>query len=609
MSRIVGIDLGTTNCCIAVMDGSKPKVLANKFGYNTTPSVIAITDEGNRVVGQIAVRQTITNPEHTVYGAKRLMGRTWGSEEVDHAVEHSSFRIVEGPNGDIRIILHGRRYSVPELGAVLLQEMRIIAEDFLGAQVDRAVVTVPAYFNDTQRQAVRDAGTIAGLDVVRILNEPTAAALAYGYGTQGPKTIAVYDLGGGTFDISIVRIDTEGEFHVISTTGDSYLGGEDFDERLMDTLMERFMAEHGVNLAESPISLARVRQAAQKAKADLSTLTQVDINLPFIVSSGPTGPLSLDYTLKREELERITSDLVTRTLQICEVGLKFAEMRPSEIDEVILVGGMTRMPAVQRACGEFFETEPKKGVHPDEVVALGAAIAGHAIGEGTDDVKLHDVTAHSLGIMTAGGGCDPLIMANTQVPIDTREIFGTSRDRQTTVKIVVLQGESERAAENYFLGRFALTGLREAPAGEVEIEVTFRIDEDGIFSVKARDIETGEERSIDVLASSGLSEEEIELMVADSAEYLALRRAEEAAERSRQSCEVLIEEMTRMLPEAQDKLSDNPMGQSGIRSAQRAVEKVRASLSAADAELLESHRELLERMRDMLHKVMERAGG
>jgi molecular chaperone DnaK len=609
MSRVVGIDLGTTNCCVAIMDGSRPRVIPNKHGYSTTPSVLAVTEDGSRVVGQIAVRQAITNPENTVHGAKRLMGRTWGSEEVEHARAHSAFEIAEGPHGDIRIVLHGRSYSVPELSAMFLQEMRVVAEEFVGEPVERAVVTVPAYFNDNQRQAVRDAGRIAGLEVVRILNEPTSAALAYGFGKAEPAVLAVYDLGGGTFDISIVRIDEQGEFHVVSTTGDSFLGGEDFDDRLMDFLIRAFERDYGIDLRSSPIAVQRVRQAAQKAKAELSSLTEVDVNLPFIVSDGPSGPLHMEYTITRDALEKITADLVTRTLQIVEIGLQYAQMRPEEIGEVILVGGMTRMPAVQRAVQEYFEKEPCKGVHPDEVVALGAAIAADALADGGDDLNLHDVTAHSLGIMTAGGLFDPLIAANTPVPTQMKEIFGTSRNGQTTVKIVVLQGESRTAADNDLLGRFSLTNLRVAPAGQIQIEVTFTIDVDGIFSVGAKDLETGEEKVIDVTASSGLSEQEIADMMEDSAEYLALRRAEEAAEGNRQACEVMIQRLHARLPEAEKKVAWAPTAAAAIQKARKAVEMVEGALDASDPQTLEKHLSLLGRVEAMIDKVMERTAG
>ena len=592
---------------MAVVDGEKPRVIPNKHGYSTTPSVVAITENGQRIVGQIAARQAVTNPEQTVQGAKRLLGRPFNSDEVRHTAAHASYKIVPGPNGDIRIVLNGKQHSVPELAAMFLQEMRIVAEDFTTSRVERAVVTVPAYFTDAQRQAVRDAGTIAGLDVVRILNEPTAAALAYGFGSSEPKTLAVYDLGGGTFDISIVRIDHEGDFHVIATTGDSFLGGEDFDERLMDFLMSAFQRDNSIDLRESPIALQRVRQAAQKAKAELSTVTQADVSLPFIISSGETGPRHLEYTVTRRQFERLTADLVTRTLQICEAGLQYAEMRPEEIDEVVLVGGMTRMPAVQAAVEGYFGQPACKGVHPDEVVALGAALAGYAIQE-DHDPGLHDVTAHSLGIMTAGGGFDPLIPAMEPVPTRVQEDFTTSRDEQTTVKIVVLQGESERAADNTALGRFALTQLRPAPAGEVRIRVSFTIDEDGIFSVGARDLETGEEKTIDVLASSGLSEQEIESMMADSAEYLAFRRAEESKEDHFQGCTRLIRKLKELLPEAELKMSWTPVGAGAVEKARKAVQRVEKDLESVDSETLAKRHALLVRVEQMILRALEKAG-
>ncbi len=608
MSRIVGIDLGTTNCCVAVVDGDRPRVIPNKHGYNTTPSVLAIQEDGTRVVGQIAVRQAITNPHHTVYGIKRLMGRPFDSEEVEHARAHCSFEIIAGPSGDARIRLHDKEHSVAELSAMFLQEMRVVAEDFTHDRVDRAVVTVPAYFNDNQRQAVRDAGRVAGLDVVRILNEPTAAALAYGFGQATARTLAVYDLGGGTFDISIVYIDEEGEFHVVATTGDSYLGGEDFDERLMDFVIAAFHRDHGVDLREHPVSLTRVRQAVQKAKADLSSVTSVDINLPFIVSNPSTGPLNLDYTITREQLESITADLVTRTLQICEVGLRYAEMQPEQVDEVVLVGGMTRMPAIQRAVEDYFGRPPCKGVHPDEVVALGAAILAHAIETESEDVALHDVTAHSLGIMTAGGGFDALIPANTPVPTKVQEIFRTSRDGQTVVKIVVLQGESDKAADCAALGRFALAGLRAAGAGQVEVQVTFSIDDDGIFSVGAKDLETGEEKVIDVLASSGLTDEEVDRMMADSTEYFAYRRAQESPETNEDECLQLIARLHALLPEAEKKMAWTPVGANAVENARKAVQLVEGRLEGSTPETQAKHIALLSRVEVMLEKAMSKAG-
>lgn len=604
MSRIVGIDLGTTNCCVAVIDGFKPHVIPNKHGYNTTPSVLAVTEDGSRVVGQIAVRQAITNPENTVYGAKRLMGRIWGSEEVEHARQHSSFDIREGPRGDLRILLAGREHSVPELSAMFLQEMRVVAEDFLGEAVDRAVVTVPAYFNDNQRQAVRDAGRIAGLDVVRILNEPTAAALAYGFGKTEPKTLAVYDLGGGTFDISIVRIDEAGEFHVVSTTGDSFLGGEDFDERLMDFLMAAFERDHGVNLRDAAISLQRVRQAAQKAKADLSSLDRVDLNLPFIVSSGPDGPLHLEYEVTREQLEQLTADLVTRTLQICEVGLQYAQMAPSDVDEVVLVGGMTRMPAIQRAVAGYFEREPCKGVHPDEVVALGAAIQGAALVDESHDMVLLDVTPHTLGIMVVGGYFEELIPQNSTVPTSRSKIFTTVRENQTAVKILVMQGESRRADENELLGEFILTGLRRAQAGQVEVEVTFEINADGIVSVHAKDLETGKAQSITVTSTSGLTQDELEDMMNDARDYAVTRRADEEHEKAKQEAETLIAEIEKLFPKVEEVVAGSDFGRDAIEKARAVVERAQQLMEQGDTQALKEQIDALARTQRMFKGVV-----
>jgi molecular chaperone DnaK len=506
MPRVLGIDLGTTNCCAAIVDGTRARVLYNKAGYKTTPSVVAITEDGKRLVGQLAVRQQVTNPQHTVYAAKRLIGRSWDSPQVQHAMKVCSYNIVQGPNSDVRIELRDRRYSIPEISAMLLQEMRILAEDQLQEPVEHAVVTVPAYFNDNQRQAVRDAGRIAGLEVLRILNEPTAAAIAYGHTRDQAKTIVVYDMGGGTFDVSVVHVDPKSGYDVIATTGDSYLGGEDFDNRIVEWMIESLRETSGTDATESPLALARMRQAAQKAKCELSDVAVAEIQLPFLMT-GPRGPVHLEMTLRREELETMTGDFVTRSLAICEKALRLAELRVKDVEEVVLVGGMTRMPAVQRAVQEFFEREPSRGVHPDEVVAVGAALHGQQLlsreASGSAAVPLHDVTAHALGIMTAGGAFDTVIPANTTVPVRIGNIFSTSRDFQEQVKIVVLQGESDKAAENEFLGQFALTGLRRARAGEVEVEVVFEIDDDGIFRVAAIDRETGEAQTIEVLAQSG----------------------------------------------------------------------------------------------------------
>jgi molecular chaperone DnaK len=597
---VIGIDLGTTNCCVAVLSGFSSTVISNRQGYKTTPSIIAITENDDRLVGQRAARQQVTNPEHTVFGTKRLLGRRWESKEVQHAKKHAPFEIIEGPHDDVRVVIRGRQYSVPELSAMLLQEMRVIAEEYLGERVERAVVTVPAYFNESQRQAVRDAGLIAGLDVIRILNEPTSAALAYGFGKGDDLTIAVYDLGGGTFDVSIVKISADGTFDVVATMGDSYLGGEDFDRRLVEWLARGFEAEHEVDLRKSPEALARLKEAAQRAKCELSDVTEVDIKLPFIAATDEGVPLHMDYTVTRETLEKLTSDLVTRTLAICELAFHTAEISSNDIAEVILVGGMTRMPAVQFAVAEFFGKDPCKGVHPDEVVALGAAIQGAALSEVITDVTLNDVTAHSLGVMTYGDGFDVLIHANTPLPVEVPADFTTSKDMQDTVKIVVLQGESEHASENTLLGQFTLTGLRPAPAGDVDIEVSFRIDENGLLAVTARDRDTGEEKQIEVTASTGLTRAEIQSMMEDSAAFLAERRDEERVERVRQTGETVLAELARLVPRARGEVSPT-----FVASAEEALERGRSWLAMNDVESLASELDAFEALREELERMLE----
>ena len=606
MPHVIGIDLGTTNCCVAVVDGARPVVLSNRAGYPTTPSVIAVTEDGRRLVGQLAVRQAVTNPRHTVHASKRLIGRSFDSPQVQAALERAAYELVEGPNRDVRVMLRGRAHSIPELSAMLLQEMRLIAEDRLGEPVERAVVTVPAYFNDNQRQAVRDAGRIAGLEVIRILNEPTAAALAHGFDRNDARTLAVFDLGGGTFDVSIVRVGPEVGFDVVATTGDSYLGGEDFDDRIVEWLVERVAEQHGVELRGLPTVMQRLREAAQKAKAELSELTETDIGLPFLATTPAGLPVHLEATLSRSQLEQMTADLVTRSLHICERALRLAELRVGDVDEVILVGGMTRMPAIQHAVAEFFEREPCRGVHPDEVVALGAALAAYQVQ--TDGrsgmLPLRDVTAHSLGIMVAGGLFEGLIPANTTVPTRTSAVFATSRDGQETVKIVVLQGESPVAVENEFLGQFALTGLRPAPAGTVEVEVLFEIDVDGIFRVAARDRETGEARQIQVLAQSGIQAEDLERMMVESADYLAERRREEADERARQGLEVALAEFEALLPEAEARLERTTVAPATLTKARMTAERVRQGARVSTSGALLSDVEELRGVTEALRRVL-----
>jgi len=601
--RVIGIDLGTTNCCVATVEDGRARVLPNKAGYPTTPSVIAFTEDGRRLVGQLAVRQQITNPEHTVFASKRLIGRAWNSPQVQHAAGVFPYRLVEGPNGDVRAEIRGRSYTMSELAALLLQEMRVIAEEQLGEPVDRAVVTVPAYFNDNQRQAVRDAGQIAGLDVIRILNEPTAAAIAYGVGQTRERTIVVYDMGGGTFDVSVVRVDPSQGFDVIATTGDSYLGGEDFDNRIVDWLLEKTDAD-GLDLRSSPLALSRLRQAAQRAKCELSEVPSTDLQLPFL-EQGPSGPYHLERQLHQRDLEHMTADLVTRSLAICEKAMRLAGIGIQHIDEVVLVGGQTRMPTIQRSVAAFFEREPSRGVHPDEAVAVGAAILGDELVRGAGKA-LHDVTAHSLGIMTAGARFDPVIPANTPVPTRIANVFATRRDDQDTVKIVVLQGESEDARENEFLSQFALTGLRKAKAGEVEIDVVFQVDEDGIFRVAAVDRETGAAQAIEVLAQSGLEEHEIRAMMTDASEYLAERRAAEKAERDRQGIGALLSDLDRLLPQAEEKVAGTPVAAAAIVKARRAIEQVRGKVGAASNEELGQNLATLERLSGMLKQVLAR---
>src|SRR5690554_2262863 len=531
MERIIGIDLGTTNSCVAIVEGGTPQVIPNKGGYKTTPSVVAITESGRRLVGQMAKRQAITNARHTVYASKRLIGRKWNSSEVRHCIETCPYEIVQGPHEDVRIKLRDKEYSLPELSSIVLQEMKLVAQEFLGEEPTKAVVTVPAYFNDNQRTATRDAGRIAGLDIVRIINEPTAAALAYGFGKNLDATVAIYDLGGGTFDISILDIH-EGVFDVLSTAGDTFLGGEDFDARIIEHLAFEFAREHKVDLRKDEMALQRLRDAAEKARIELSSKPETEISLPFIHSRDDGEALHLQTALTRDAFEELVIDLVQRTIKICQATLQESGLEIDDIDDVILVGGMTRMPRIQQAVRDYFGKAPSKQVHPDEAVALGAAVQGAALIEGSSDVLLLDVTLHSLGIMVHGGGFEVLIEANATIPTSHGHIFTTVRENQTSVKIIVLQGESPNAEENEMLGEFVLSGLRRAPAGEVEVEVAFEISADGIVSVQARDLETGKEQSITVTATSGLTEEEIQNMIEENQDYLVELKRDEEVERA-----------------------------------------------------------------------------
>ena len=607
MDKVIGIDLGTTNSCVAVVENGVPVVIPNRGGYKTTPSMVAITEAGKRLVGHIAKRQAVTNAENTVYAAKRLIGRKWASPQVKNAVLSCPYRIVEGPHGDARIQLRDKVYSVPEISAMILQEMKTIATDYLGADVQKAVVTVPAYFNDGQRQATKDAGAIAGLDVIRIINEPTAGALAYGFGKSVDRTVAVYDLGGGTFDISIMEISSSGVFKVISTAGDTFLGGEDFDSRIIDLLVQGFNDEHGIDLRQDRMALQRLKDASEKAKCELSSVVETEVNLPFVISSVRNEALHLQRLLTRNQLNELCADLVQRTIDICHATLEEAGLERSEIEDVILVGGLTRMPAVQSAVAKFFAREPSKGVHPDEVVALGAAIQGSALLDDEPEMILLDVTPHTLGITVVGGYVEELIPQNTTVPTSRSKAFTTVRDNQTAVKILVVQGESRRADENDLLGEFVLTGLRRAPAGQVEIEVTFEINADGIVSVHAKDIETGLQQSITVTATSGLTQDEIKEMMHDSKEFAVTRRQSDEMESAKQEAEKLIADIERLFPEVEKVVSGSDFGRDAIDKARSVVETARQHIQTGDVTSLREQIEALARTLRMFKGVVGKA--
>jgi len=529
MGKVLGIDLGTTNSCMAVMEGGEPVVIPNAEGGRTTPSVVAITKTGERLVGQVAKRQAITNPENTIYSIKRFMGRKFDDPEVQRTMKLVPYKVVPAPNGDVRVVMGGREYSPQEISAMILQKLKADAEAYLGEKITEAVITVPAYFNDAQRQATKDAGKIAGLEVLRIINEPTAASLAYGLDKKKDERIAVYDLGGGTFDISILEIG-DGTFQVISTNGDTHLGGDDFDQRIIDWLIEEFKKQEGIALRNDRQALQRLKSEAEKAKIELSTVQQTEINLPFITADA-SGPKHLNMVLTRAKLEQLCADLIERTLEPVKRALEDAKLKPSDIDEVVLVGGQTRMPAIQRLVAEFFGKEPHKGVNPDEVVAIGAAIQAGVLKGEVKDVLLLDVTPLTLGIETLGGVMTPIIPRNTTIPTSKSQIFSTAADNQTSVEIHVLQGERPMAADNKSLARFILDGIPPAPRGVPQIEVTFDIDANGIVNVSARDKATGREQKVTIQPSSGLTKEEIERMQREAEMYAEEdRRKRELAE-------------------------------------------------------------------------------
>jgi molecular chaperone DnaK len=519
MGKIIGIDLGTTNSCVAVMEGGSPKVIENSEGDRTTPSIVAFTKDGEVLVGQSAKRQAVTNPNNTLYAVKRLIGRKFDDAEVQKDIEMVPYKIIKADNGDAWVDVDGKKMAPPEISARVLQKMKKTAEDYLGEEVTEAVITVPAYFNDSQRQATKDAGKIAGLEVKRIINEPTAAALAFGMDKkQGDRKIAVYDLGGGTFDISIIEIaeiDGEHQIEVLSTNGDTFLGGEDFDLRVIDYLVEAFKKDQGIDLKGDPLAMQRLKEAAEKAKIELSSSSQTDVNLPYVTADA-SGPKHMNVNLTRAKLESLVEELIARSIEPCKIALKDAGVSAAEIDDVILVGGQSRMPKVQEAVKEFFGKDPRKDVNPDEAVAAGASIQGGVLGGDVKDVLLLDVTPLSLGIETLGGVMTKLIEKNTTIPTKANQVFSTADDNQSAVTVHVLQGEREQAAANKSLGRFDLSDIPPAPRGVPQIEVTFDIDANGILNVSAKDKGTGKEQSIVIKASSGLSDDEVEKMVKDA---------------------------------------------------------------------------------------------
>ena len=556
MAKIIGIDLGTTNSVVAVMEGGEPTVITGSEGSRLCPSVVAVnTKTGERVVGQVARRQAITNSENTIFSIKRFMGRKFNDPQVQRAREILPYKITEAPNGDVRVNMGGKEYSPPEISAMVLQKLKADAEAYLGGAVTQAVITVPAYFNDSQRQATKDAGKIAGLEVLRIINEPTASSLAYGLDKNVEQTIAVYDLGGGTFDISILDVG-EGVFEVKSTNGDTFLGGDDFDQRVIDWIADEYQKDQGIDLRQDKMALQRLKEAAEKAKIELSSVMQTEINLPFITADA-SGPKHLNMTLTRAKLEQLVSDLIERSIGPCKLALEDAKLKPSDIDEVILVGGQIRMPAVQEAVRGFFGREPHKGVNPDEVVAVGAAIQAGVLGGEVKDVLLLDVTPLSLSIETLGGVATSLIERNTTIPTKKSQIFSTAADLQTSVEIKVVQGERPMAADNKLLGNFILDGIPPAPRGIPQVEVTFDIDADGILNVSAQDKATGREQHITITASSGLREEEVERMVKEAEQHAAEDRQRKERVEARNMADSMIYQAEKILREQGDKVPGN----------------------------------------------------
>ena len=595
MAKVIGIDLGTTNSCVAIMEGGEPVVIANSEGSRTTPSVVGFPESGERLVGQIAKRQSITNPENTVFSIKRLMGRKYDTNEVKEAMKHLPYKIVPASNGDAHVSVRGKTYSPSEISAMILQKMRQTAEDYLGEKVTDAVITVPAYFNDSQRQATKDAGRIAGLNVLRIINEPTAAALAYGLDKKKDETVGVYDLGGGTFDISVLELG-EGVFEVKSTNGDTYLGGDDFDERIIKWLADEFMKDQGIDLRKDKMALQRLKEAAEKAKIELSNVMETEINLPFVTADA-SGPKHLLYKLSRAKLEQLVGDLVQKTIDPVKKALSDAGKTVDNINEMILVGGMTRMPRVIQTVKDYFKKDPHRGVNPDEVVAIGAGIQGAVLTGQVKDVLLLDVTPLSLGIETLGAVTTRIIERNTTIPTKKSQVFSTASDNQTAVSIHVVQGEREMAADNKTLGRFELVGIPPAPRGIPQVEVTFDIDANGIVHVMAKDLGTGKEQSIKITASSGMSKDEIDKAVKEAESHAAEDKRKREVADARNEADTLIYSVEKSIADYGSKLSDSERGdiQKALEEAKRvkdgqdieAIKKAVADLSKASHKLAE----------------------
>jgi molecular chaperone DnaK len=593
MSKIIGIDLGTTNSVVAVMEGSEAKVIPNAEGNRTTPSVVAFTKSGERLVGQVAKRQSVTNPKNTVFSIKRFMGRKY--DEVNEEMKMVPYQIERAENGDVRVNIDGKKYSPPEVSAMILGKLKQAAEDYLGEKVERAVITVPAYFNDSQRQATKDAGRIAGLTVDRLVNEPTAAALAYGLDKKKDQTIAVYDFGGGTFDISILEVG-EGVVEVKATNGDTHLGGDNIDQRIMEWLLDEFKKDQGIDLGNDPMAIQRLKEAAEKAKIELSSAQETEINLPFITAD-QAGPKHLNLRLSRPKLEQLVDDLIQRSIGPCRQALKDAGMKAENIDEVVLVGGQTRMPAIQKLVKDFFGKEPNKGVNPDEVVAIGAAIQGGVLSGDVKDMLLLDVTPLSLGIETLGGVFTKLIERNTTIPTRKSETFSTAADNQTSVEVHVLQGEREMARDNRTLGKFHLVGIPSAPRGVPQIEVTFDIDANGIVHVSAKDLGTGKEQKITISASSGLSDNEIDRMVKEADSHRSEDQERRQQVEARNRLDSLVYSTEKTYDEHKEKLGPDEKGQ-----LEQAIAEAKKALESEDTEAMKKAEQ---RLTESSHKLAE----